>query len=193
MTKSDTRATALAILLLATASPAQNHTPNRLILKVDETVMGPFGGQRSSSCLRVYSDGRATYTKWWNSNAVIVDSAGAESRPEQTVSVTHRLADTDVWELSAFLESNGVKRLPQKFDPPHKPIDYFERVTVDVIDSRNRSKKIVAREYYVASLEEKVRYPSALILLMDRIDQIEQEAVDKGAPSEVPADCSLKE
>jgi hypothetical protein len=52
-------------------------------------------------------------------------------------------------------------------------------------------KQISIREFYVASLEEKTRYPAAVIILMGKIDEIEQEALDKGKPTEPPADCQL--
>jgi hypothetical protein len=193
MTVSKTTYLFLLMLFSASGWPAQETPHNRLILKVDENASGPYGGQKSSSCLRVYSDGRVTYARWWNSAATIVDSvAKKESRPEHTVSVEHRLRNEDVRELSRFLESKAVKRLPAKSGPPHQAIDYFESVSVEVFDSKGNSKKIFTREYYVADLVEKSRYPSALILLMDRIGQIEAEANDKGKSTEIPPDCTLK-
>jgi hypothetical protein len=143
--------------------------------------------------LRIYSDGKVTYASWWNSAATIVDKkTGEASRPEHTVSVEHKLEDGDSWELSSFLDSKAVRRLPGKFDPPHRPIDYLEAVSVKIVDSKGKTKQILTREYYVASLEEKTRYPATLIVLMDKISEIEKEANDKGKPIAVPADCSLQ-
>jgi len=98
---------------------AQEKASSNLILKVDANVSGPFGGQKSSSCLRVHSDGKVLYAHWWNSFATVVDEkTGKESRPENTVSVEHHLDDGDKWELSSFLESKVLKGLPEKFGPP---------------------------------------------------------------------------
>ncbi len=96
------------------------------------------------------------------------------------------------WELSDLLESKAIKKLPEKFSPPHQPIDYFEMISVQIIGKDGKSKDISTREYYVASLKEKTRYPSALILLMDKINEIERVSNEKGTPIEIPQDCQLK-
>ena len=171
---------------------AQEKTPAKLILKVDETVAGPFAGQKSSSCLRIFSDGRVLYARWSNSAGTVKDDKGKESRPDHTTSVEHRLDGTDVWELSNYVESKAVKKLPDSFPPPHRPIDYFENVTVQIIGSNGEKKQISTREFYVASLEEKSHYPSALIVLMSKVDEIENETNEKGKPAEIPSDCQLK-
>jgi hypothetical protein len=120
------------------------------------------------------------YARWWNSAATVIDKAtGQESRPEHMVSVEYQLEDTEKWELSGFLDSKALKRLPGKFGPPHEPIDYFENVAVQITSTNGKSKMISTREFYVASLEEKTRYPSVLIVLMDKIDEIEREANEK--------------
>jgi hypothetical protein len=94
--------------------------------------------------------------------------------------------------LSDLLESKALKRLPKKFDPPHRPIDYFERISVQIITTSGKVKQISTREFYVASLDEKARYPGALIVLMDKIDEIEHQANVKGKPIDIPSDCHLK-
>lgn len=182
-----------ALLSLAAGLHAQGHRSNGVVLKVDENVSGPFGGQKSKSCLRVYNDGRVIYSRWWNSAATIVDNVtNVASRPEHTVAFADQLADTDVWDLIRFLESKAVRKLAEKFGPPHPPVDYFETVSVEISGSnKGNAKKLTTREYYVASLEEKTRYPSALIVLMERIDRIEEAATAKEKPTEIPADCSV--
>ena len=180
-------------LLLSSVCFAQDKAPSKLILKVDENVNGPYGGQKSSSCLRVYSDGRVLYASWWNSAATIVEKeTGKKSRPEHTVSTEHHLEETEMWDLSSFLESKVLKKLPEKFGPPHPPIDYFEYISVQITGSQGKPKQISTREFYVASLEEKARYPSALLLLMGKIEEIQREANSKGKPAEIPPDCQLK-
>jgi len=124
--------------------------------------------------------------------AVTDKVTGKDSRTEHSTSVMFQLEDTDTWELSSFLESKFLKHLPGEFAPPHRPIDYFETVTVKIINPNGKEKQISTREFYVASLEEKTRYPSALIVLMSKIDEIENEANSKGKPSETPSDCRLK-
>jgi len=182
-----------ATLLTSLVCLGQEKAPSKLILKVDETVSGPFGGQKASSCLRVYSDGKVHFASRRNSAISIVDEkTGQESRPEHTISVEHRLEQTDEWELSHFLKSKPLKRLPEEFAPPHTPIDYVESILVEIIGPSGKSKRISTREFYMASLEEKIRYPSALIVLMGKIDDIEHEASDKGKPTDMLPDCQLK-
>lgn len=185
----------LSVLILLPSWPcsAQKEALPRLILKVDETVNGPMGGERSSSCLRIYSDGRVIYASWRNSAMKIIDKeTGRESRPGKTISVEHHLDSVDGWELPRLLESKALKNIPNNFDPPHRPIDYFEQVTIGIFGAKGTKKLISTREYYVASLEEKTRYPSALILLMEKIDQIEKAASEQGRPTEIPSDCQSK-
>jgi hypothetical protein len=38
--------------------------PARLLIKVDQTSSEPFAGERESSCLRLYSNGRIVYSNW---------------------------------------------------------------------------------------------------------------------------------
>jgi hypothetical protein len=193
VTVSKVGSTLSVVLSLVAALHAQTKPPDRVVLKVDEIVSGPFGGQKSSSCLRVHSNGNVIYARSWSSAVTVVDSAtSVASRPEHMLAVADQLVDTDVLEIVRLLESKAVRRLPERFSPPHKPVDYFEVVSLEILDGRGNSKKLVTSEYYVADLEEKTRYPSALIVLMDRIDQIEKAATSKGKPTEIPADCSLK-
>jgi len=180
-------------LVLPGSGLAQERAGGDLILKVDQIVSGPFGGQRSLTCLRVFANGKVLYASWWNSAATLIDKdTGQESRPEYTVSKEYQLEDTDVWDLSRLLNSKPVKKLRENFGPPHPPIDYIESTSVEIIDHKGRSKRISAREFYVADLEEKTQYPPALIVLMDRIDEIQEEAQEKGKPTQVPTDCRLK-
>src|SRR5262245_45841300 len=188
-----TNSVLVLVLLSGSICIAQEKPVSVLFLKVDETVRGPVGGETSSSCLRVYSDGRVLYARWWNSAAIIVDKeSGKQSRPEHTVSAEHHLPDTDMWELTHFLTSKSVKRLAAKFDPPHPPIDYVELVSLQIIDPKGKGKIISTREFFVADLEEKSKYPSALIVLMEKIDEIEKEANEKGKAVDVPSDCHLE-
>jgi hypothetical protein len=183
----------LLFLLTTRFCAAQEKAPAKLLIKVDESVSGPFGGEKSVTCLRVFSDGKVLYARWWNSAVTIVDKAtGEKSSPEHTISLEHHLEDTDTWDLSAFLGSKPVRRLSGAFAPPHTPVDYIENVTVHIMSPTGKQRQISTREFYAASLEEKSRYPPALIVLMSKIDEIEKEANDKGTPTEVPTDCALK-
>jgi len=156
-------------------------------------VSGPLGGEKSASCLRVYSDGKVAYATWQNSLETVGEKGTRRTlRPERIVSAEHTLDGANLWAISSFIESEVVRSLPGKFGPLRRPIDYFEYVLVEIVDSKGRSKKISTREYYVASLREKTKYPAALILLMDKINEIKKEASSKGKPAAIPADCSLK-
>lgn len=189
-------AVALYLLFFSTSGmwAGQEKNASRLILKLDENVVGPYGGQKSKACMRIYSDGKVIYSQWWNSAATLVDSkTQAKSRPEYTSSVVFQMDETDLWELTEFLNSKPVKRLPAEFKPPHRPIDYFEHISLNIFDSKGRSRQISTREFYVADLVEETRYPSALIVLMHKINDIESEATEKGKPTDIPPDCPLKQ
>ena len=193
MTASLIRIFVLFALLPSLSSSAQEKKPTRLMLRVEEESAGPFGGERSASCLKVYSDGRVLYSSWRRSGVTIQDQAsGKNSRPEKTVSVEYHLEPGDEWELDSFLHSKAVRKLPTKFGPPHTAIDYSERVTVRIEGPNGTEKSISTREFYVASLQEKSKYPSALILLMDKIDEVEKEANEKGKPTSISDDCHPK-
>jgi hypothetical protein len=142
--------------------------------------------------MRFYSDGKIRVASWSRSGAELVDKdTGAKSRPEKTISVEYRLENGDEWAVPSFLESKPLRRLANKFGPPHSSIDFVETVVVRIIDPHGREKQIATREFYVASLEERTRYPSALIVLMDKIDEIEKAAYSNGKPAEAPSDCKL--
>jgi hypothetical protein len=85
-----------------------------------------------------------------------------------------------------------LKELPDKFAPPRQPVDYFESIKVQIINPNGKERQISTREFYVANLEEKSRYPSALVVLMGKIQEIEYEANEKGKPAEIASDCRLK-
>lgn len=182
----------LGFLLSAARCLAQQEITRKLVLKVDETTAGPFGGQKSSSCLRVYSDDQVRYASWRTSAASVADGQGHVSRPEHTISVVLALEMGTASELSDFVQSRLVRGLTAAFGPPHRPIDYFETDSIEIPLPKGGAKKVSVREFYVASLEEKSRYPAALVVLMQEIDRIESKASADGTPADVPPDCQLK-
>ncbi len=169
--------------------------PARLVLKVDDVSSGPFGGQKGASGLKVYSDGRVIYSSWSTSAMGVQDERGKITHPEKRESREYRFPERDSWQVSAFadfLQSKAVRRLKSYFPAPHRPIDFFETSTVELFLPNGQTKQLRTQEYYVASLVEKAKYPSALIILMDRIKELENTVVDKGTPSEIPLDCRLE-
>jgi hypothetical protein len=182
----------LELLLASWAGSAQEKPSRKLILRVDEKASGPYGGQKSSSCLRVFSDGEVVHARWENSLVTVVDADGRKSKPENTTSVEYHLEGYEIEGLSELFQSKAVKGLPEEFAPPHRPVDYIEITSVQMALPKGKSKQISTREYYVASLKEKTRYPAALVVLMEKIDAIEKVALDKGKPTEIPPDCQLK-
>jgi hypothetical protein len=181
--------------LLSAGLCLSQEQPVRLILKFDQTTSGPYFGQRESLCLRVYANGRVIYSDWSRSAMSVVDKTGKETSPEKTVSREYSAPENDLWqidELDEFLKSKAVLRLAGAFGPPHRPVDFFETSDVEIPRSNLQPKRISVREYYVASLVEKTKYPPALLILMDRIARIKDEAADKGKPAEPPADCKLQ-
>jgi hypothetical protein len=186
---------AVFILLSLPVCAAQESPPVKLILKVDGWSRGPFEGQESASCLRVYSDGMAKYFHRWNPGKVKVDAkTGKKSLLEQTVSVELHLARAELSEISGFLESDVVRALGESFAIPHNPIDYWESATIHIFGPNGNEKSVSLRDYGEASLDQRSQLPGALIVLMDKIEEIEKAAALKGKATKIPPDCheSLK-
>jgi hypothetical protein len=185
----------LSVLLLANPSLAQEK-PANLLLKVDQTSSGPYGGEKASLCLRVYSNGKIVDSEWSRAGVEIVDQNGKKTRAEKTVSFEYQVDERDVlWqigELEDFLKSKPVLHLAASFDPPHRAVDFVEVSTIQINLPDAKTKTINVREYYAASLLEKTKYPTALVLLMDKLAKLEDEVTTKGKPSEPPADCQLQ-
>jgi hypothetical protein len=166
------------------------------VLKVEQNSSGPLGGEKEASCLTLYSDGRAVSASFSKAGVEIRDEHGKVTRPESGDSREYRFPERDSWQVSEFVEflqSKAVKRLNSYFPPPHRPIDFVEISTVQVFFPDGTNKQIVTREYYVASLIEKTKYPSALVLLMDRIEQLEGKVSEKGTPVAVPPECKFEQ
>jgi len=182
----------LVLSLVAVPSFAQSKS-EILLLSVDRTTDGPFGGQKSSSCLRLYSDGTLHYVSAWTSaSSRFDDTTGKKIEDRHFEAFEQRLDKLDVFELSQLFQSRKVRSLPERFAPPHRPIDYFETQTVAITAPGRTSKSISTREYYVASLEEKTRYPAALVVLLDQIPKLEEDAAKEGKPISASADCPVK-
>jgi hypothetical protein len=187
-----TLASLLFALLLAKPSLAQEK-PANLLLKVDQTSSGPYGGEKASLCLLVYSNGKIVDSEWSRAGVEIIGQDGKKTRAEKTVSYEYHVDQRDVlWqigELEDFLKSKPVLHLAASFDPPHRAIDFVEISIIQINLPRAKTKTINVREYYAASLIEKTKYPSALVILMDKLARLEDEATEKGKPAERPADC----
>ena len=185
----------IAILFaLAFTCAAEDH-PARLLLWAHHGSSGPFGGEKATSCLLLYSDGRIVQISSSTAAMGVQDESGKITHAERRDNREYRFPERDSWQVSNFLdflESKALRKLSDSFPPPHPPIDYIETSTVAVFLPGNKVKQIQTREYYVASLIEKARYPSALIILMDNIEQLENTVAEKGTPMKGPAGCSLE-
>jgi hypothetical protein len=160
------------------------------ILKVDGWSQGPFEGQKSVSCLTVYSDGKVTLFRRWNSGKVQVDAkTGKKALLERVVSVESHLSRPDLLDVSDFLKSDVITVLEKGFVIPHHFVDYAEGATVCLDSPAGNEKCIGIRDYGEASLEQKGQLPGALIVLMDKIEEIEKAAVFKGKTTKTPSDC----
>jgi hypothetical protein len=184
------RITVLLILLSAIqpCAKAADDKVTRLLLQVDESSAGPMGNANAKGCLRIYSDGKAVFVHRSRNGLTTTDESGRITILEQRSSIEFQLSEFDVGELDRFLHSGLVLKLASEFKSPHEPIDYFERTVVRIPNS-NTFKRISTREYSSAELEEKAKYPSPLIVLLDQIAEIEQEALAKGKPVPIPSDC----
>ena len=169
---------------------AQETTRVKPILKLDAWSQGPFEGQKSNSCLTIYSDGKLNYFHRWNSGRIKVNpNSGKKSLLEQTVSVESHLTHLNLSELRHFLESDAVKMLAESFVVPHSPIDYSQSATIHIIGPGGNSKAVSIDAYSVADLEQKSQLPGALIVLMDKIEEIEKAAAVKGKATKIPPAC----
>lgn len=183
----------LSLLLFGKSTFSQTAlSPNpTLIIAVDEDSYGPIGASRSLSCLRVYSNGKVTYARWWRSGITLVDSETGKKEPqEHGASFEYQLEKYAADELSDFMQSKPVLKLSDSFAPPHAAIDYFETTHMK-FQSKIVSKEITAREFFVASLVERARYPSALLVLLQRVDEIRKDAENRGKADNVPKMCKI--
>jgi hypothetical protein len=162
------------------------------ILKVDAWSQGPLAGQKSISCLTVYSDGKVNFFHRWNSGKVRIDAkTRKKALLERVVCVESHLNRADLFEVSGFLKSDVIRVLEKSFVIPHPIVDYAEGATVCLGGPVGNEKCIEIREYDEAGLEQKGQLPGALIVLMDKIEEIEKAAVLKGKATKIPSNCSV--
>lgn len=180
------------VLVLGLFSCAAQEQPARLVLQAYHGSSGPFGGEKGTSCLMLYSDGRVVQASSSTAALGVQDEHGTVTHPEKSDSREYRFPERDSWQVSGFidfLQSKALRKLNSYFPPPHPPIDFSETSTVEVFLPNGKIKQIQTREYYVASLVEKTRYPSALIILMDNLEQLEDTVAAKGTLTGTSPDC----
>jgi len=183
----------LLAFLVAATCPSQDKPPAKLIFKSNEATTGPIGGEKSFTCLRVYSDGRATYAKSWSDSFLTVDKqTSKETYDEHLVSKEFIFDELDLLDFFAFLKSKPVQKLPETFGPPHTPIDYIEMIALEFTGRKDKLQRISTREFFVTDLEKLARYPAALIVLMHKLDEIERKVSSEGKSVAPPSDCHLK-
>ena len=161
----------LAVLLFTQSAP-----PSRLLLNVDEDTSGPLGGQHSKFCLRVYNDGLIYYGTHYTDTLEVKDEKGNITQRDRIEYRKLKLNDWEVSELADLAETPAFQKLADSYPPP---IDYFSTARI-VVDSGKVRKEIRTREFYVASVPEKAKYPSSLIALMDWINETETNVEQKG-------------
>jgi len=179
----------LGLLLSAHDKPAQ------VVLRAYHGSSGPFGGEKGESCFMLYSDGRLVQVSSSTAAMGVRDEHGNIIHPESRASREYRFPESDSWQVNAyidFLRSKALRRLQSYFPPPHRPVDYFETSTAEVFLPKGKVKRIQAREYFVASLEEKAKYPAALIILMDTLDKLEETVAEKGTPTDSTSGCKVE-
>jgi hypothetical protein len=185
----------VSILLSGYLLAAQNNT-SRLVVTVGTASSGPFGGQSGLSCFAIYSDGEAFTFALSSEGVGSKDASGKVIHSEKQESRVYRFPEKDLWRIEGFadfLDSKAVRGLKAYYPPPHRPIDFVETTVVNWSPVKGQPKGMQVREYYVASLDEKAKYPSALIVLMDSIDQFETIVTEKGTPGAENPGCRLPE
>ena len=169
------RSIATLLTILLAVPHLDGNRPEEVVLNVIQTGSRPFDS-KAASCLSVFSDGKVIY-----------------GVPSMRSSVwTYRLDSSERDELLDFLRSKAVRKLPKKFGPPEPAVDFFEIVSITIQHQTAKPQSLSTREYHVANLEEKARYPSALITLFDEIDRIGATARRTWTPAELPTDCAEK-
>jgi hypothetical protein len=113
---------------------------------------------------------------------------GRKSLVEQPA-VESQLTRADLLELTGFLESNVARALGESFVVPRSPIDYAESATVQIIGPNGNEKADSINGYGAAGLEQKNQLPETLIVLMDKIEEIEKAAARKSKDTKTPPGC----
>lgn len=181
------------VFLFVVLSSAQDK-PATVLLRAYHGSSGPFGGEKGQSCFLLYSNGRLVQVSSSTAAMGIRDKHGDVVHPETKASREYRFPASDSWQVNGyldFLQSKALRKLTSYFPPPHPPVDFVETSTVEVFLPHGKTKRIQAREYYVASLEEKAKYPSALIILMDTLEKMENAVAEKGTATQAPVDCGM--
>ncbi len=122
----------------------------------------------------------------------VVDESGKKTRQESSVSLEFKFPDEDnyrISELVELLQSKSIRRLPGHFGPPHPPVDFIETTALSIPLAKGGARTISAREYYAASLVERVKYPAAMVVLMEQIARLEDLVSEKGKPAPAASDC----
>jgi hypothetical protein len=162
------------------------------ILKVHGWSQGPFESQKSILCLTVYSDGNVNFFHRWNPGKIQIDAkTGKKALLERVVSVESHLSRPDLLNVSDFLKSDVITVLEKGFAIPHAFVDYQDGATVCLGGPEGNEKCIEIRDYGEADLQQKGQLPGALIVLMDKIAEIEKAAVLKGKTTKIPSNCSV--
>lgn len=132
-------------------------------------------------------------SEWTTARASVVDEAGKESRAEREVNLEFTFPERDAYKISEIeevLHSKSIGRLASSFSPPHPPVDFFETTLLSIAIAKGSSKTISVRDYYAASLAERAKYPSGLVILMEQIAHLEDEVSENGKPAPRASDCT---
>lgn len=187
----------LVILLGLGHSPwaqasADKREKSKPVLRIEVEATGPFAGEASRTCTVIFPTGRV-WTASWVRSWVWIDSPAKPTVRNQLDSKEYMFRESDLYGLEDLLDSREMRNLPSTFKPPHTPIDYFETTKLSISRGETQEQTIELREYYVASLSEKARYPSALVVLLGRVAELEEAVKSKGKPVEPPAECGFRE
>jgi hypothetical protein len=158
------------LFTLVSAVVAQQEKNSPLLLRVDVETFGPFGRSHSHKCTEIYEDGRVLSSESWHGGAV--DASTHKQIPALHQQYGYlQMEAVDVDELKDFVLSSSVRRLKSSYPSPYTPVDYFEKTHVDIHRNGKVEKTILLNEYGVSDLESRSKYPSPLIVLMDRIEE----------------------
>jgi hypothetical protein len=133
---------------------------------------------------------QVNFFRRWNPGSVQIGAkSGKKTLLEQVVSVESYLSRVDLLDVSGFLKSDVITVLEKGFVIPHPFVDYAEGTTVCLGASVSDEKCIEIRDYGEADLEQKGQLPGALIVLMDKIEEIEKASVLTGKTTKVSSNC----
>ena len=144
--------------------------PPGVLLNICEHGRGMVPMPQPRLYLRVYNDGRGEYetSKTWN----------VLTKKEL------RVKEEDIRELERLGATEGVQKALERYPAYHPGDDSSRELTVDIYGETGQ-KRIVLQNFFAADRENKKHYPRSLTSLMEKVEEIWDDA--NGIVREIPS------